>query len=206
VTGSQASAYTRAPNGHINAFGLPTPSPSSPSYFPQIKTAPRHAGAMPVLIPKRTTGAPLPSPPKTPSPETARNPLQARAQVLDFLARVFPRSAVSLLPHTRGVNITSYMDGQSADWDGAVLALPGRERALYVDGVGVENVHLKECLVALLELADEHLQCTSLVISLCKSSPDLGEVLHAMMYVGGAVVTRPPFPIAEDYILVGMNL
>ncbi|KZT58864.1 hypothetical protein CALCODRAFT_494317 [Calocera cornea HHB12733] len=160
---------------------------------------------MPVQIPKRTIN-PLPSPPKTPSPEATRNPLQSRSKVLDFLARIFPRSAMSLLPHTRGVNITSYMDGQSADWDGAVLALPGRERALYVDGAGVENVHLKECIVALLELADEHLQCTSLVISLRKSSPDLGEVLHAIMYVGGVVVTRPPFPTSEDNILVGISL
>jgi len=202
VTGSQASAYTRAPNGNINAFGLPSPSPSPPNYFPPNRTASRHA--VPVQIPKRVS--PLPSPPKTPSPEAERNPLHSRSQVLDFLARVFPRSAVSLLPHTRGVNITSYMEGQSADWDGAVIALPGRERALYVDGAGVENVHLKECIVALMELGDEHLQCTSLVISLRKSSPDLGEVLHAMMYVGGSVVTRPPFPIAEDYILVGMSL
>ncbi|EJU04402.1 hypothetical protein DACRYDRAFT_20944 [Dacryopinax primogenitus] len=98
------------------------------------------------------------------------------------------------------------MEGVSAKWEGAVLALPGRERALYVDGAGVENVHLKECIVALLELADEHLSCTSLVICLPKAAPDLGEILHAMMYVGGQVVTRPPFPVAGEYILVGIGL
>ena len=61
-------------------------------------------------------------------------------------------------------------------------------------------------IVALLDLADERLECTALVLALEKASPVLGELLHSLMYVGGTVVTSPPFPVDPAYILVGMEL
>ena len=61
-------------------------------------------------------------------------------------------------------------------------------------------------IVALLDLADEHLQCTALVISLERASPTLSELLHSLMYVGGTVVTHPPAPSSPAYVLVGMEM
>ncbi len=61
-------------------------------------------------------------------------------------------------------------------------------------------------IVALLDLADERLECTALVLALEKSSPLLSDLLHAFMYVGGTVVTTPPFPVDPAYVLVGMEI
>ena len=60
--------------------------------------------------------------------------------------------------------------------------------------------------MALLDLADEQLECTALVLALEKASPDLGELLHSLMYVGGTVVTAPPYPVNPAFVLVGMEL
>jgi hypothetical protein len=61
-------------------------------------------------------------------------------------------------------------------------------------------------IVALLDLADEQLECTGLVIALERSSPSLGELLHALMYVGGTVVTKPSFEVDPAFVLVGLEL
>lgn len=61
-------------------------------------------------------------------------------------------------------------------------------------------------IVALLDLADEHLECTALVIALERSSPALGGLLHSLMYVGATVVTRPPYVLDESYVLVGIEI
>lgn len=61
-------------------------------------------------------------------------------------------------------------------------------------------------IVALLDLADEHLQCEALVIALDRTSPALGDLLHSLMYVGAAVVTKPPFEVDEQFVLVGMEI
>jgi len=61
-------------------------------------------------------------------------------------------------------------------------------------------------IVALLDLADEHLQCSALVIALEKASPALSSLLHALMYVGGTVVTKPDFPVDPAYVLVGLEI
>ena len=57
-----------------------------------------------------------------------------------------------------------------------------------------------------MDLADEQLECTALVLALEKASPDLGELLHSLMYVGGTVVTAPPYPVNPAFVLVGMEL
>lgn len=61
-------------------------------------------------------------------------------------------------------------------------------------------------IVALLDLADEHLGCEALVIALEKSSPSLSALLHSLMYVGGTVVTKPAFPVDPAYVLVGLEI
>ena len=61
-------------------------------------------------------------------------------------------------------------------------------------------------VVALLDLADEALDCSALVILLERSSPHVGDLLHSLMYVGGVVVTKPPFQVDPAYIMVGMDV
>lgn len=60
--------------------------------------------------------------------------------------------------------------------------------------------------MALLDLADERLQCSALVIVLERSSPSLGNILHSLMYVGGTVVTHPPFELDSAFVLVGLEI
>jgi len=58
----------------------------------------------------------------------------------------------------------------------------------------------------LLDLADERLGCHCLIIVLERSSPDLGNVLHSLMYVGGAVVTKPLYDVDPAFVLVGLEI
>jgi hypothetical protein len=123
---------------------------------------------------------------------------------LDFLCSIFPQNALAALPYARRVSISSESIG--ATFDGVVLELPGKPRTLYVDGKSAVHVNLRESIVALLDLADEQLECTALVLALEKASPALGELLHSLMYVGGTVVTAPAYPVNPAFVLVGMEL
>jgi len=130
----------------------------------------------------------------------------------EFLASLFPRAALRASPYSKGVSVS----GGGATFDGFVLELPkGMQsvnprasiaRTLYVDGRGAENAQLRECVVAMLDLADEQLGCQLFVIALEKSSPALGSLLHSLMYVGGAVVTQAPFEVSSGYVLVGIEV
>ncbi|KAJ7594783.1 ornithine decarboxylase antizyme-domain-containing protein [Mycena floridula] len=123
---------------------------------------------------------------------------------LDFLITLFPRNGISALSHATNVSICSEQIGRT--FDGVVLELPGKPRTLYVDGKSAESVSLRESVVALLDLADEKLNCSALVIVLQRSSPILGELLHSLMYVGGTVVTKPPFQVNPAFVLVGLEM
>ena len=57
-----------------------------------------------------------------------------------------------------------------------------------------------------MDLAGEQLDCVALVIALEKSTGGLGELLHSLMYVGGSVVTKPPFQVDPSYVLVGLEI
>jgi hypothetical protein len=57
-----------------------------------------------------------------------------------------------------------------------------------------------------MDLADEQLECSALIIALERSSPALGDLLHALMYVGGTVVTKPPFEVDPAFVLVGLEI
>ena len=60
--------------------------------------------------------------------------------------------------------------------------------------------------VALLDLADESLGCSSLVILLERSSPNIAAHIHSLMYVGGTVVIKPPFQVDLAFVLVGLDV
>lgn len=60
--------------------------------------------------------------------------------------------------------------------------------------------------MALLDLAGEHLDCEGFVIALEKKSPALAGLIHALLYVSGTVVSKPPFEVDEKYVLVGIDM
>jgi hypothetical protein len=57
-----------------------------------------------------------------------------------------------------------------------------------------------------LDLAEESLQCSALIIILERSSSDLGALLHSLMYVGGTVVTKPVYQVNPAFVLVGLEI
>ncbi|KAG6844340.1 hypothetical protein H0H87_007616 [Tephrocybe sp. NHM501043] len=123
---------------------------------------------------------------------------------LDFLMNLFPHQGVQALPYSKKVSISAPTMG--AAFDGVVLELPGKPKTLYVDGKSAESVSLRESIVALLDLADESLGCSALVIVLERASPNLGAILHSLMYVGGTVVTKPVFQVDPAFVLVGLEI
>lgn len=123
---------------------------------------------------------------------------------LDFLLTIFPHDGLAALAFAKSVAIKA--PNMGAAFDGVVLELPGQSKTLYVDGKSAESVSLRESIVALLDLADESLECSALVIALERSSPHLGELLHSLMYVGGTVVTKPPFKVDSAFVLVGLEI
>jgi hypothetical protein len=117
---------------------------------------------------------------------------------------IFPQQGLSALPYSKHVTISTPNMGTS--FEGVVLDMPGKPRTLYVDGNSAQSLSLRESIVALLDLADESLQCNALVIVLERSSPNLGNLLHSLMYVGGSVVTKSPFKVDPAFVLVGLDI
>lgn len=117
---------------------------------------------------------------------------------------IFPKDGVKILPYSKSVSISAPSLG--AAFEGVVLQLPGKPKTLYVDGKNAAMVSLRESIVALLDLASENLDCNALVIVLERSAPNLGELLHSLMYVGGVVVTKPPFAVDSAFVLVGLEI
>ncbi|QRV94282.1 ornithine decarboxylase antizyme protein [Ceratobasidium sp. AG-Ba] len=171
----------------------PDSSPDSPHHIPS-----RHTHQYP---PKQSEQ--LQTPPQTPEALPLNDDLTTPT-ALEVLTTLFPNSAAAkaALPYAKALRITS----QASTWDGVVLSLPGQERTLYVIGRGAEALMLRESVTALLDLADEHLECTAFVIALEKNTPGLGELVHALTYLSGQIVTKPPFAANPSYVLVGIEL
>jgi hypothetical protein len=185
---------------------------------------------IPQVIPGSDRKAPaahnLATPPLTPDSGTgvrdiSRSEGKRSQDALDFLLTIFPRDGLDALPYAKSVTITA--PNMGATFDGVVLEMPGRPKALYVDGKTAQSVSLREryipsislqisyllhlsSIVALLDLADECFHCSALVIALDKSSPALGDILHSFMYIGGNVMIKPPFQVDHKYLLVGMEI
>ncbi|KAL1744659.1 ornithine decarboxylase antizyme-domain-containing protein [Schizophyllum fasciatum] len=159
-------------------------------------------------IPIRSHSALPQTPPLTPdsgSDSDSDSDVDANRQdALDFLMTVFPDDGLSALPYAKSVSINS--PDMGAEFNGAVLSLPGKPKTLYVDGKNAQAVSLRESIVALLDLADERLGCEALIIVLERASPALGDLLHSLMYVGGTVVTKPIFRVDPAFVLVGMEI
>ncbi|KAJ7647416.1 ornithine decarboxylase antizyme-domain-containing protein [Roridomyces roridus] len=165
------------------------------------------SSSSPRSIPFTRSPSDLATPPLTPdNASDPSSPIADNSQkdALDFLMTVFPRNGLAALPYSRSVAISAPNLGMA--FDGVVLQLPGKPKTLYVDGKSAQSVSIRESIVALLDLADESLECSALVIVLERSSPALGKILHSLMYVGGTVVTKPPFEVDPAFVLVGLEI
>jgi len=203
----------------IPASSSPTASPdynyfvNSNVHHPYSKSSPLNypvSAAVPRAIPIRGASD-LCTPPLSPDCGSESSieslsppPRQLPSDALDFLVTLFPRHGISALSYAKNVSISSENTGGM--FEGVVLELPGKPRTLYVDGKSAQSVSLRESIVALLDLADERLNCSALVIVLERSSPALGDLLHSLMYVGGTVVTKPPFQVNPAFVLVGLEI
>jgi len=178
--------------------------PLTPDYSPRSPTIalPINKPSSPIPIVKNVATG-LETPPTTPQ-SSPKGLVGQSSQTLDFLSGLFPSAALRALPYAKSVQISS--SDMNAVWEGVILSLPGQPKTLYVGGKGAENVKLRESIVAILDLAEEHLECESFVIALDKSSPALGDLLHSFMYLGGTIVSEPPFPCDSASILVGIEL
>lgn len=115
----------------------------------------------------------------------------------------------------------------------AAAAAAGKTtRTLYISAQSAfsQADRMRETIVALLDLASEHLECDAVVMVLDRSvigegnergngsrnaavngsgssgKREFEELLHSLMYVGGSVVTRPPFPVDPRLVLVGIEV
>lgn len=203
VTGSPAS---------ISSFYAPSSSPNS-TYFKN--TFGKHQITQSIDIQRHSSirsnsASSLGVPPLTPDDGTDSEgedtiiKSKKDQDALDFLMTVFPRHGTSILPYAKSVSISA--PNMGATFEGVVLSLPGQPKSLYVDGNSAQSVNFRESIVALLDLADESLQCSTLVIVLDRGSPSLGTVLHSLMYVGGAVITKPAYEVASSLVMVGMEI
>ncbi|KAI0745431.1 ornithine decarboxylase antizyme-domain-containing protein [Earliella scabrosa] len=194
--------YPPTPPPEDSPLGL---SPELPlAHLPNV-SAPRAIPESHSLQDARASG--LATPPLTPDDgsEDGDGSLSALgAKQSEFLSMLFPRNALGAAPYAKAVSISTPDTG--ATFDGVVLSLPDTPKTFYVDGKCAATVNLRESIVALLDLADEQLECNALVIALERSSPVLGDLLHSLMYVGGTVVTKPPFPVDPAYVLVGLEI
>ncbi|KAH7926703.1 hypothetical protein BV22DRAFT_1104119 [Leucogyrophana mollusca] len=178
--------------------------------FIRSSTAPYRTVVGPRDIPCRSDSPyDVATPPLTPDDDEGSDAssgisIEQSKDALDFLLNIFPRDGLSVLPFAKSVTVSAPNMGVA--FDGVVVELPGKSKTLYVDGKNAEAVSLRESIVALLDLADDQLQCSALVIALDKTSGALSELLHSLMYVGGNVVTKPPFQVDPAYLLVGLEI
>jgi len=193
----------------------PTPPPefhTTSGYVSHPRSPANSTATSPKDIPGRALTAPishtLATPPLTPDDgddsEDSESIEKQSKDALDFLLTIFPRDGLDALPYAKSVVVSA--PNMCAIFDGVILELPGQPKAMYLDGKSAQSVSLRESIVALLDLADECFHCSSLIIALDKSSPALSDILHSFMYVGGNVVTKPPFQVDPAYLLVGVEI
>lgn len=137
VTGSPASdtSFSSSPSSKSIIY---------PHNKPPITTV--QSPYSPRGIPIRSHSAALQTPPLTPdtsSDSDSDSDVDANRQdALDFLMTVFPDDGLSALPYAKSVSINS--PDMGAEFNGAVLSLPGKPKTLYVDGKNAQSVSLRE--------------------------------------------------------------
>jgi len=214
-TPSQSSLSSSHPSSYGSSLiqypPTPPPEQGSPGFPPHLNLSPPPPSVSPKeIVHKQPNDSGLVTPPlsleDSETPEGGVSAISAKQTkaTLDFLTTLFPRNALSAMPHAQGVSVSSH--NLDTVFDGVILDLPGKPKTLYIDGKNAQHINLRESIVALLDLADEQLDCAALVIALEKSTVGLGGLLHSLMYVGGSVVSNPPFQVDPAYVLVGLEI
>ncbi|KAJ3219265.1 Ornithine decarboxylase antizyme 1 [Dinochytrium kinnereticum] len=80
------------------------------------------------------------------------------------------------------------------------LKVPNSDCDLVTSGFG-----FKESVAAVLELAEEVLDCSNVVICLDKGRPDLAQILRAFLFVGFEIVHPSVYNFSSCYVLVGQS-
>jgi len=232
----QSSSPLYPPHKYINipkaaapilTYGPPTPDASPQSSIMEMNL---------VRSGNNRPDAGLATPPTT--PPNFSTTIHDNASTNLLLAKLFPANAAEAARYARGVSIESNQpDGSCSWWDGFILTAPPAPvaaptqlksksrskvvphsfpiRTLYMSAQNALKQHdsIRESIVALLDLAGEHLECDAVVMVLerekgenGRGSQEFGELLHSLMYVGFTVVTRPPFAVDPRYVLVGIEV
>jgi hypothetical protein len=158
---SKPTAYPLTPSHSYSSpetsnFALPSPVASAPRQIPSSNSAIgklanhvlAHGLATPPLTPSESprqspaNGRGVPGAPGAGSVAGLSHGTSHDRAALDFLATLFPKSALSALPYARSVHIQSAK--MVGAFNGVVLDLPGRGKTLYVDGKGAENISLRD--------------------------------------------------------------
>jgi len=187
---------------HFSRAEVPKGADSNSQYsFERSFPTSRTSAPIQLAKPNQTQHLGLSTPPITPEDD---NTLLACRQhrATAFMASLFPEHVSLVLSQSAAVKI----DMASACWDGFVLEMPDASRTLYLDGQNLGHSILRESVVALLDLADEHFGCSALVIALQRTTKGLDEIIHSLMYVGGQVVTRTPFHLNSAFVLIGLEI
>ena len=161
VTGSPASTFSTSP--FTNRFtSAPSPKPKFANSIVYPPTPPLgsytnnisdylSSAATPQVIPGRAGNVPsahnLITPPLTPDSGAGEDAVgrgdgKHSKDALDFLLTIFPRDGLDALPYAKSVTISA--PNMGATFDGVVLKLPGKPKALYVDGKTAQSVSLRE--------------------------------------------------------------
>ncbi|KAF8342191.1 ornithine decarboxylase antizyme-domain-containing protein [Cantharellus anzutake] len=175
--------------------------------------------------------AALTTPPATPPTSPSPAPISNLEQRNSLLYKLFPQNAHQFQDKAKSVIVESLQpNGTCNIWEGFVLehvpvipvpaTVKGRKgrppvkivspacaRILYmsIQNAFKQQDRIRESIVALLDLASEHLKCDSVVMVL-ERDQQFGELLHSLMYVGGTVVTNPPFAVDPRFVLVGIEI
>jgi hypothetical protein len=157
VTGSQAPIFPSSPfNNHFTPSNSPAPKfPNSIVYppTPPLESYSNNyiSAAFPQNIPGRIGNVlaahNIATPPLTPDSDDDEESVDGgdgkhSNDALDFLLTIFPRDGLDALPYAKSVVISA--PNMGATFDGVVLEMPGKPKALYVDGKAAQSVSLRE--------------------------------------------------------------
>ena len=152
-TPSQSSFSSSHPSSYGSSLiqypPTPPPEQGSPDFPPRFNLSLPPASVSPKdIIHKQPNGSGLDTPPLSiEDSENAEGGIsaisakQAKA-TLDFLTTLFPRNALSAMPHAQGVSVSSPNLGTV--FDGVILDLPGKPKTLYIDGKDAQHINLRE--------------------------------------------------------------
>lgn len=147
---SSPSSEAKFPNSIVYRSAPPPESHLTSGYISYSHSSLNTTATLPRDIPGRQKTTPvshnLATPPLTPDDgddsEDNESIEKPSKDALDFLLTIFPRDGLDALSFAKSVVISAPNTG--AIFDGVILELPGKPKALYVDGKSAQSVSLRE--------------------------------------------------------------